>query len=76
MPDHLLDQILRRTGHTVYVVVNREGTSVVKSPGLEEPFHTTNRKYADQVAREIGNGASAQTLSDAVTIITRNLSRR
>lgn len=39
---------------TVYVVVSADKSTVMKNPGLDEPYNTTNRKAAEAVAREAG----------------------
>ena len=72
MSDEFLVYLMERRGSSLYVVVNKDGTSCLKDPGLNRPFSTANRKYAQLVASEAGNGASVLTLNEALNLITRN----
>lgn len=35
------------------VIMDADRSTVMKSPGLDKPFSTTNAKYADYVARQM-----------------------
>jgi len=66
-PDQLAG-IIDKIGTKTLVVVDRAGKTVLKDPALRLPFHTTNAKFADQVAKEVGG--VVLTFSEALKVIT------
>ncbi len=56
-PDALLRQVIEKSGRNVFVVMNKAGTTVLKDPGMDMPYHVRNKKIAEKVARESGGVA-------------------
>jgi len=71
----ITDTEINKKGKVLYVVMDKYRTTVVKQPGLEKPFSTHNKKFADSVAREIGEknpkfGGVVETLRDALKLVS------
>jgi hypothetical protein len=66
-PDQLAG-IVDKIGAKTLVVVDKTGRTVLKDPALRLPFHTTNAKFADMVAKEVGG--VVLTFTEAIKVIT------
>jgi len=59
----------------LYVIMDKAGTTVLKDPGLDRPWATTNLKIAEHVVKDIPNGRVV-TLKHAVdTILKHNIDK-
>jgi hypothetical protein len=63
----ITDTEILKDGKTLFVVMDKHRTTVLKQPGLEVPFQTLRRKYADQVAKE--SGGVVEPLSKAIKLV-------
>jgi hypothetical protein len=62
-----------KNGNKIYVVLNKDGTSLLHTKGAKVLFQTENRKYAEEVAR--GNSGVAVLAEEAITILLRNMAK-
>jgi len=62
--------LVDRIGKNMWVVLDSTGRTVAFDPALRQPFHHNNRKFAEQVADEIGG--HAMLWSDAIAVLTKN----
>ena len=67
---NLITDTSRSQSPTRYVVLSRDRSTLLADPGLGKPFNTTNRKYAEQVAKECRG--YAVSLIDAARILDRD----
>jgi len=70
IPTELLANLIERKGTELYVVITKDGRSVLKDPGLNRPYTVPQKKMAELVARE-ADGVVV-TLGEAIDILTRN----
>jgi hypothetical protein len=70
IPNAELEPIVQRIGADLWVVINKEGTSVVQDPALHKPFYHRNKKFAELVAHE--TGGVVVTWNEAVNLLTKN----
>ncbi len=64
----VLGDMVDRIGKSSWVVVSKDGRSVVKDPATGYPFKHNNRKFAEMVAKE--TGGVAVLFSEAIRILT------
>jgi len=70
IPAKDLARIIDRIGSGLYVIITKDGKSVMKDPALRRPFSTNNLKFAESCAKEIGG--IAISFNEALKIITNN----
>jgi len=70
LPPELAERILTRLGNNTYVVMNKDHTALLQDPGQNQPYHHTNKKAAEIVAREVGGHVA--TFQEAFQILTKN----
>lgn len=60
----------------IYVILSGDGSTIVKDPGLNRPWSSTNRKLADHIAalitKQTGSPCHAVTLDTAIPSILRH----
>lgn len=66
LPDAILADIINRVGDRIYVISNREKNNLVMNPGLGQPWHSSNKRIAEHMAKQVGNGAFVCTLKEAL----------
>jgi hypothetical protein len=57
---------------TIFVILSRDGSTVVKDPGLGRPWSSRNRKLAEDHAKRIGHGATVCDLLTAANHVLRH----
>lgn len=64
----------RRGRRTIYVILSKDGSTVRKDPGLDRPWSTVNRKYAEEVAKKCdGVAVDLITACNAIVRHPKNL---
>lgn len=51
---------------TLWVIMDKDGSTVVKDPGLGQPWASTNKRIAEKYARDIGGGATVVDFDTAL----------
>lgn len=51
----------------IWIVMDKHRTTVLQMPGLNKPFSTKSRKYAEQVAKE--SDGVVESYRDAITYV-------
>lgn len=46
----------KRSGD-IYVILSKDGSTVVKDPGMNRPWSSRNKKFADHMAKKVGGVA-------------------
>lgn len=52
----------------IYVVLSKDGSTVLQDPGLDRPWSTPNKKYAEHHAR-LNNGVAVDLLTAIASVI-------
>lgn len=68
MPESELAAMVERLGKDRFVVLSRDGMTVVQDPATRLPFFHTNKKFAEMVAKEVGG--VAVTWAEAVKVLS------
>jgi hypothetical protein len=56
----------------IYVLISKDGSTVVRDPGLGRPWSTTNRKLAEDHAKRIGRDCVVTDLVTAIKSVTQH----
>lgn len=72
VPDAIRDRVLWRIAKTEYVIVVKDGQhyNLIVDPGMNQPWHTSNKRRADQVAHEADG--QAMLLEDAFKFLMKH----
>jgi len=62
----VLTKIYDRKASEIFVIMNKEETTILKNPGLSRPWSSLSFKQAELTSREVGSGAHATTLQHAL----------
>ena len=73
-PEELFELSFGIKAGDMYVILNKEGTSLARDPGLNRPWVTKNKKYADDMADK--TGGVAVTIKEAITTLHKSLSKQ
>lgn len=58
-----------KTPDTVFVILSKDGSTVVRDPGLNRPYSGTNKKIVEHIAKGIP-GTVVVTLAEAIKSVT------
>jgi len=61
-----ITRIYDRKASEIFVIMNKEETTILKNPGLGRPWSSLSFKQAELTSREVGSGAHATTLQHAL----------
>lgn len=76
MKSNLTDELRINMGgkrpEDIFVIINKDGSTIVKDPGLDRPWHSMNRKYAEHHAKQIGHGCTVVDLPTALKSVMQH----
>ena len=56
----------------IYVIISKDGSTLVRDPGLGRPWHSLNKKLAEDQAKAIGRGCVAVDLVTAIASVIKH----
>lgn len=56
----------------IFVIISKDGSTLVKDPGLDRPWHSLHKGLAEEHAKRIGRGCVAVDLPTAIKSVTRH----
>jgi hypothetical protein len=72
----LIGDMFERKAHEIFVIMNSAHTTVLKDPGLDRPWASTNKLRAENIARQVGKDAVVVSLNDAVEYLFKKSSKK
>lgn len=76
MKSNLTDELRINMGgkrpEDIFVIISKDGSTIVKDPGLDRPWHSTNRKLAEHHAKSIGRGCTVVDLPTALQSVLKH----
>lgn len=70
MKSNLTDELRINAGgkrpEDIFVIISKDGSTVIKDPGLGRPWSSPNRKLAEHHAKSIGRGCTVVDLATAI----------
>jgi len=73
MESNLVNELRINTGgrraEDIFVIISKDGSTVVRDPGLSRPWHSPHKKLAEEHARNIGRGCRVVDLATAIKTV-------